>query len=121
MIRSSILLSFILFFSISFSACNKNEIALDIDAPACVKKMVNNSEKGKGFISIIAVYEWVIDGNKYYYLVSECCDFLNFLFDDECNEICAPTGGDNGGGSMDCPSFVYGDLESETLLWQKER
>lgn len=110
-------LGILIIFSLLLSACNK--VTLEVDAPRCIKTMISNSEKGKAGYDIQQVWKWEVDGNTYYHTVMGCCDQFNYLYDEKCNEVCAPDGGLNGMGNGECPTFS--EEPTKTLIWKKSQ
>ena len=100
-----------------FSGCKK--LNLPVTVPDCVERDIKRFERQDGgFDNAVAVYQWLVDGKIYYYYASDCCDQFNYLYDEECNLVCAPDGGFGGNGDGNCPEFV-GDI-TEVLVWKKE-
>ena len=113
--KKAILAATLLGMSTAFIACKK--VKLEKDVPRCVEKKIRkiaNQKEG----SSQAVWEWQTNGQRYYYFIGDCCDQFNYLYDDDCNQICAPDGGFSGGGDGKCPQF--GAIE-KTLIWRDER
>ncbi len=108
----------LLFLSLPFLffiySCEKPN--LQIEVPSCVEKKIKDLEKNKDANVGASVWQWQVDGKKFFYFVSPCCDRFNELFDNSCNRICAPDGGISGEGDGNCPEFK-GD-KIETLVWQ---
>lgn len=100
-----------------FAGCTK--LDLPITVPNCVEQDIKRFERQDGgFGNAIAVSQWQVDGKIYYYYQLDCCDQYNYLYDEECNLVCAPDGGFGGTGDGNCPEFV-GDITS-VLVWEKE-
>ena len=100
-----------------FAGCTK--LDLPITVPNCVERDIRRFERqDRGYENAISVSQWQVDGKIYYYYQSDCCDQFNYLYDEECNLICAPDGGFIGDGDGNCPEFV-GDITS-VLVWEKE-
>ena len=47
------------------------------------------------------------------------CDQFNYLYDSDCNIICAPDGGFIGTGDGKCPDFI--EPIKKTLIWEDLR
>ncbi len=90
----SITLVLIVFVSLSLSA--KTEI------PSCIQRMINGTPRLSPYIRID---NYLYNGKMVYLATSSCCDRFNPLFDGECNQICAPSGGFIGGGDRKCMDF----------------
>lgn len=97
-------------------SCTK--LDLDKDLPKCIKSTIRRAERGLLKNPPISVWEWKVDGDTYFYMTFGCCDQYNYLYDENCNEICAWDGGFAGAGDGTCPEF-NGPIE-KTLIWEKE-
>jgi hypothetical protein len=89
------------------------------DVPNCVEKKNKKIKNEEVRNPPAKVWEWKVDGATYYYITSDCCDQFNYLYDDNCNEFCAPDSGFTGGGDGNCPQF-NGEIE-KTLVWEDDR
>ncbi len=106
-----ILLSLIIF------GCSSPD--LEKDAPSCVKRKIKDIQKEDVWNPPAEVWEWKVDGQTYYYFTSSCCDKKNYLYDEDCNQICAPDGGFTGNGDGNCPNFS-GTIQ-KSLVWKDNR
>lgn len=104
---------------ISFAMLSCKKIELQKDVPNCVERKIRKISKEQVRNPPATVWEWKVDGNTYYYITSGCCDQFNYLYDDNCNEVCAPDGGFSGRGDGNCPQFI-GQIE-KTLIWEDDR
>jgi hypothetical protein len=103
----------------SLTAMSCTELELEKDVPNCIKQKIRKIQREDVQNPPASVWEWK-DGNKtYYYITSDCCDQFNYLYDDNCNEICAPDGGFTGTGDGNCPDF-NAQIE-KTLVWKDDR
>jgi len=112
--RATIIISLLL---ISVASCKKPD--LEVAVPDCIEKKIKKIRNKNVGNPPVEVWEWKVDGMKYYYFTSECCDQYNYLYDDNCNEVCAPDGGFTGAGVGNCPDFT-GEVE-KTLVWEDDR
>lgn len=99
------------------SACEKLDLAVDV--PSCVERKIREIKKEGVRNPPAQVWEWVADGQTYFYITADCCDQYNYLYDENCNEVCAPDGGISGQGDESCPDFK-GEIE-KTLIWEDDR
>lgn len=107
----------VLFF---FSSCLKSQLETNEKIPRCVKTKIRMLKSKPVQNPSAKVWFWEDDcDNKYYVFSADCCDQGDELYDDECNYLCAPSGGFSGTGSGDCPSYC-GNMES-TLIWEDKR
>lgn len=112
-ITTFILTSIVLF----LTSCDKLNLAVDV--PSCVESKIREIKKEDLRNPPTQVWKWEVDGNTYYYITSDCCDQYNFLYDENCNVICAPDGGLTGNGDGNCPDF-NGQIE-KTIVWEDDR
>jgi hypothetical protein len=98
-------------------ACNSPD--LEKDAPSCIKKKIKEIQNEEVYNPPAEVWEWKVDGKTYYYFTSSCCDQYNYLYDEDCNQICAPDGGFTGNGDGTCPNF-NGTIQ-KSLVWRDNR
>ncbi|MDX2280854.1 MAG: hypothetical protein NW218_14805 [Saprospiraceae bacterium] len=100
------------------AAC-KHENDLDNKVPNCITDKVEALKELPPQNPRAEVWQWDVDGKIYYYITSDCCDQFNYLYDNQCNVVCAPDGGITGGGDGTCPKFT-GKIDS-TLIWKDPR
>jgi len=100
-----------------FTSCKKLDLAVDV--PDCVEKKIEQINDEPVRNPPAEVWQWKVDGETYYYITSDCCDQYNYLYDNNCNQICAPDGGISGAGDGNCPIFS-GSVE-KVLVWKDER
>ena len=98
-------------------ACNKPN--LEEDVPFCINNRIKKIMKEPVLNPPGEVWKWETNSETYYYFSSGCCDQLNYLYDDKCNEVCAPDGGFTGMGSGNCPEFD--STLTKTLIWKDDR
>lgn len=102
---------------LTFFSCNQPQ--LEKDAPNCIKRKIKDLQKKEVQNPPAEVWEWKVDGKTYYYITSDCCDQYNYLFNEDCEVVCAPDGGFTGSGDGNCPSF-NGTIQ-KTLIWEDDR
>lgn len=100
-----------------FNSCTK--VDLNVDAPSCIEAKIRKLQKDGVNNPPAQVWKWEVDGKTYYYITSDCCDQYNYLYDDNCTQVCAPDGGFSGTGDGNCPDF-NGTIE-KTLVWKDNR
>ena len=89
------------FFITVFTTCQKTE--LNIEAHDCIIDVIQNIMDNPVTNPPTRIEKWEVDDTIYYYVTSDCCDQFNYLYDPQCNEICAPDGGFSGSGDGNCP------------------
>jgi hypothetical protein len=114
--KNKLLLLIIFPFMFFANSCEKP--TLQIEVPSCIEKKINGLEKNKEANIGASVWQWEVDGKKFFYFVAPCCDQLNELFSSSCERICAPDGGITGEGDGNCPDFDADKVE--TLVWQAQ-
>lgn len=66
------------------------------------------------------IWEYEVEGKKYYYVTSYCCDMFSDLYDDSCTLICHPDGGITGTGDGKCGELKEKLIEGK-LIWKDDR
>ena len=108
----------LLIYIILFLICCEKENC-EIDIPACIDKKIEAIKMEEVRNPPAQIWEWEVDEHTYYYITSDFCDQWNYLYDEECNVICAPDGGITGMGDGNCPNFV--EQIEKTLVWEDNR
>jgi hypothetical protein len=91
-----------------------------IRLPPCVQDKIEALQQQPKYNPPASVYRYLY-GNRYVYLFSSnCCDQYNYLYDKDCNVICAPSGGITGRGDGGCSNFKKVATD-ETLIWKDTR
>ncbi|MDN3669136.1 hypothetical protein QWY93_07330 [Echinicola jeungdonensis] len=111
--------SFILSWIIAFSLTSCEETSWKAGVPDCVISKIKTISQQEVSNPPTEVWKWEVDGQTYYYFTSPCCDQFDYLYDGECQQVCAPDGGITGQGDGNCPDFE-GEIE-KTLIWKDER
>lgn len=99
------------------ASCEKSN--LNIDAPNCVQNEIKKIKIEEVRNPPAQVWKWEADGQTYYYITSDCCDQYNYLYNNNCDVICAPDGGITGLGDGNCPDFK--EPIEKTLIWKDNR
>jgi hypothetical protein len=100
----------------SGSECGKHKVKTgesyqqDLDTlppgmPLCIKKIINNGNKQSPPDVPLEINEYLYQGKKVYLFSAPCCDQFNMLYDENCNVLCAPSGGFTGRGDGKCRDF----------------
>ena len=103
--------------SILIIACKKVDLKKDV--PNCIEIKIQKIANKAVQNPPAKIWEWQVNGQRFYYFTSDCCDQYNYLYDDNCNIVCAPDGGFTGGGDGRCPQF-NGQIE-KILVWEDDR
>ena len=99
------------------TSCSKIDVKKDV--PFCIEQKIKEIKNEPVQNPPAEVWEWKTDTETYYYITSDCCDQYNYLYDDDCNIVCAPDGGFTGNGDGQCPDFSSTPVK--TLIWEDER
>lgn len=86
---------------------------------SCINEIVHDADTRKSDYFASQIIEYEYENDKYYLIVSQCCDMLNILLDSECNEICSPSGGFLGVGDGTCEEWAYA-LSEGVIIWERE-
>lgn len=103
--------------SLACSSCKKDEE--EIETKTCIEIKIDELKNEQVQNPPAKIWEWKADSKTYYYVTSGCCDQFNFLYDHNCNKVCAPDGGFSGNGDGNCPEF-NSEIE-KTLVWEDNR
>ena len=98
-------------------SCDNEEFVAEV--PSCIERIINEIKSGTVWNPPAQVWKWETDENTYYYITSDCCDQWNYLYDEQCNVVCAPDGGITGMGDRNCPEFNESIVKS--LIWSDDR
>jgi hypothetical protein len=113
----SFLVSLVIFLTIGAKKCKedgKEKIS------SCIQQKIDQIKKEAKWNPPAEVHEYIYNGKRVFYFSSNCCDRYNEVYDENCNYVCAPSGGYSGKGDMNCPDFK--DKAKEVrLIWKDER
>lgn len=87
--------------------------------PACITSRIETLKTQAVQNPPAEIWQWEAKGNIYFYFNAACCDQFNYLYDANCDVVCAPSGGFTGKGDGKCPDF--GPDTKRTLIWKDER
>ena len=88
--------------------------------PTCIQAKIDSIKKLPRFNPPAEVNEYVYKDKRVFFFSSDCCDQFNLLFDENCNYVCAPTGGITGKGDMKCTDFTE-KAKLVRLVWKDPR
>ena len=75
------------------------------EIPTCLQQMINGFNATPRFSPVTRIDSYLYRGQLTYLATSSCCDRFNPLYDGECNQLCAPSGGFIGSGDGKCKDF----------------
>lgn len=107
----------IFFFILALFSCKNEECEKEI--PSCIEIKINEIKSKPVWNPPGQIWKWETDKGDYYYITSDCCDQWNYLYDEQCNVVCAPDGGIDGMGDGKCPEL--GDNIVKSLIWSDDR
>lgn len=99
------------------SNCRSSDIEMDL--PYCIKTKIVSILANEVNNPTTQIWKWKVDDKTYYYITSNCCDQYNYLYNSNCEIVCAPDGGISGNGDGNCPSFTT-EIQ-KTLVWEDPR
>jgi hypothetical protein len=130
------LILFLLPVLLSFSCSNKispdNSSGLPADAattpvvatvgaiPTCIQQKIDSIKSQPVWNPPAEIHEYEYKGQRMFALSAPCCDFFNTVVDENCNYICAPSGGFTGKGDGKCTDFFKVGKHIK-LVWKDER
>ncbi len=112
-----LLFAAILLVFLQSKSCKKET---SIRVPPCILDKIEAIEQQPKFNPPATVYRYRYEDKYVYLFSSDCCDQYNYLYDKDCNVICAPSGGYIGRGDGRCSNFKE-MASDETLIWKDTR
>lgn len=88
--------------------------------PGCIQQKIDSIKKLPVWNPAAQIEEYEYHGKKVFVVSADCCDFFTTAYDENCNYICAPSGGFTGRGDGLCNDFnEKGKLVKQ--VWKDER
>lgn len=112
--KNLIILLVVPFLSVSECGKKKNTI------PSCLEKMITERTKEIPPNPPEQIDEYLYNGKTVYLVTAPCCDQFNVVYDENCKEICAPSGGITGKGDGKCEDFSK-TAQYVKLIWKKKK
>ena len=107
----------VILLNVAFQKCRKNEAP---QIPSCIQAKIEEIKRQPRWNPPAQVEEYLYKGKRVFLFSSNCCDQFNPLYDDQCNYICAPSGGITGKGDRKCEDFQQ-QAQYVRLVWKDER
>ncbi len=107
----------VLFIILQSQSCKKEK---GTRVPPCIQDKIEAIAQQPKYNPPATVYRYLYAGRYVYLFSSNCCDQYNYLYDKDCNVICAPSGGITGRGDGRCSNFKQMATD-ETLIWRDTR
>ncbi len=111
-----ILLLFVILNCMFFS-CEKNQVNV---TPACILQRIEQIKKQPLWNPAAEINEYTYNGKTVYLISADCCDRYSQLVDENCNYLCAPSGGITGRGDGKCADFSE-KAKLVRLIWKDDR
>ena len=102
--------------AVLLAQCKKEEIPI----PACIQQKIDSIKNSPKTEPPQQVNVWDYQGRRVYLFSAVCCDELVKVFDENCNYVCAPSGGLTGYGDSTCTDF-YQVAQHRAILWKDDR
>lgn len=88
--------------------------------PVCIQQKIEAIKAEPKWNPPAEVDEYLYNGKHVFLFSSNCCDQYNILYDENCEVICAPSGGLTGKGDGKCADFAE-SAKHVKLIWKDER
>ena len=98
----SLILTSVLLISLTKRNCKKDNASA---LPSCIQSKIEAIKAQPKWNPSATVDEYQYNGKRVFLFSSDCCDRYNELVDEQCNYICAPSGGYTGKGDGKCSDF----------------
>jgi hypothetical protein len=89
-------------------------------APSCILQKMEEIKAQPKWNPPAEVNEYIYNDKHVFLFSSNCCDQYNIVYDEHCNEICAPSGGFAGKGDNKCTDF-FEKAKHVKLVWKDPR
>ena len=96
--------------------CNKQQNKI----PSCIQSKIDLIKAQPKWNPPASVNEYIYQGKHVYLFSSDCCDQYTQLIDENCNLLCAPSGGITGKGDGKCADFSSAS-QFIKLTWKDSR
>ena len=88
--------------------------------PVCIQAKIDSIKKLPRFNPPAEVTEYLYNEKRVFIFTSDCCDFFNAVYGENCEYVCAPSGGITGQGDFKCKDFTK-NAKLVKLVWKDER
>jgi len=88
--------------------------------PVCIQAKIDSIKTLPKFNPPAEVTEYFYNEKRVFLFSSDCCDFFNSVFDENCQYVCAPTGGITGQGDLKCKDFAK-NANLVKVVWKDGR
>jgi hypothetical protein len=97
-------------------SCKSKQAAI----PSCIQQKIDEIKSQPKWNPPAEITEYLYQEKHVYLFSSPCCDQYNMLYDENCNPICAPSGGYTGRGDSKCEDFKD-KAKLVKLVWKDDR
>ncbi len=102
------------------SGKSDNATTKSLSIPTCIQHKIDSVKLVPVWNPPASIEEYDYNGKKVYVLSANCCDFFATAFDEDCNYVCAPSGGFTGKGDGLCRDFNE-KAKLVRVVWKDER
>ena len=88
--------------------------------PACIQKKIDSIKQQPVWNPPAEVYEYTYQERTVFLFSADCCDRPSMAVDQNCNYVCAPSGGFTGKGDRKCLDF-FEKAKMVRSVWKDER
>jgi len=113
----SMLFTLVIFLTIAVQKFTKQQ---ELTIPACIQQKIDAIKQQPKWNPPAEVHEYNYNGKRIFFFSSNCCNQYNEVYDENCNYVCAPTGGITGKGDRKCGDFISNATKVK-LVWKDER
>lgn len=114
---NSYIFTAIVLLSVAQKKCDKNSAPA---IPSCIQAKIEAIQKQPKWNPPAKVEEYNYNGKRVFLFSANCCDQFHQAFDENCNYICAPSGGITGKGDRKCDDF-RDKAQLVKVIWKDER
>jgi hypothetical protein len=93
--------------------CDNKELVVTDVCPSCFSDLISSSNPP------LEIWAYKYNNQIVYLALADCCDQYDFLYNSNCNQLCAPSGGFSGIGDGKCADF-HDKATDGKLVWKKE-
>lgn len=112
-----ILLTAVVVTSMAYQTCGKKVVD---SVPSCIRARIDEIKKQPRWNPPAQVDEYRYNGRRVFLFSSNCCDQFNEVVDENCNYLCAPSGGFTGKGDGRCRDFSD-KAQLVRTVWKDDR
>ena len=88
--------------------------------PNCIKDEIKKAIRAEVQTPPMQIHSFDYHAEKVFLINSPCCDQFDYIYNSNCEKICAPYGGITGKGDNRCPDFGE-KATNKMLVWKDER